>query len=41
MMWNGWGRAMRLLTLLYGAGCAFPEALGLKRGDVPLGETSP
>jgi integrase/recombinase XerC len=28
-----------LLTLLYGAGLRISEALGLKRGDVPLGDT--
>ena len=32
-------RDAALLTLLYGAGLRISEALGLKRGDVPLGET--
>ena len=36
--WLG-GRDAALLTLLYGAGLRISEALGLKRGDVPLGET--
>ncbi len=39
-MSNGWARAnAALLTLLYGAGLRISEALSLKRGDVPLGET--
>ncbi len=32
-------RDAALLTLLYGAGLRISEALSLKRGDVPLGET--
>ena len=36
--WLG-ARDAALLTLLYGAGLRISEALGLKRGDVPLGET--
>ena len=32
-------RDTALLTLLYGAGLRISEALGLKRGDVPLGAT--
>src|ERR1700744_1270485 len=32
-------RDTALLTLLYGAGLRISEALGLKRGDVPLGQT--
>jgi integrase/recombinase XerC len=36
--WMG-ARDAALLTLLYGAGLRISEALGLKRGDVPLGET--
>ena len=32
-------RDAALLTLLYGGGLRISEALGLKRGDVPLGET--
>ena len=36
--WMG-ARDTALLTLLYGAGLRISEALGLKRGDVPLGET--
>jgi integrase/recombinase XerC len=32
-------RDTALLTLLYGAGLRISEALSLKRGDVPLGET--
>jgi integrase/recombinase XerC len=36
--WLG-ARDAGLLTLLYGAGLRISEALGLKRGDVPLGET--
>jgi integrase/recombinase XerC len=36
--WLG-ARDAALLTLLYGAGLRISEALSLKRGDVPLGET--
>jgi integrase/recombinase XerC len=36
--WLG-ARDAALLTLLYGAGLRISEALGLKRGDIPLGET--
>ena len=36
--WLG-SRDTALLTLLYGAGLRISEALGLKRGDVPLGQT--
>jgi integrase/recombinase XerC len=36
--WMG-ARDAALLTLLYGAGLRISEALGLKRGDVPLGAT--
>jgi integrase/recombinase XerC len=36
--WMG-ARDAALLTLLYGAGLRISEALSLKRGDVPLGET--
>ena len=36
--WIG-ARDTALLTLLYGAGLRVSEALSLKRGDVPLGET--
>ena len=36
--WLG-SRDAALLTLLYGAGLRISEALGLKRGDVPLGQT--
>src|SRR5215472_5940675 len=36
--WLG-ARDTALLTLLYGAGLRISEALSLKRGDVPLGET--
>ena len=36
--WLG-ARDAALLTLLYGAGLRISEALGLKRGDVPLGAT--
>jgi integrase/recombinase XerC len=36
--WMG-ARDAALLTLLYGAGLRISEALGLKRGDVPLGQT--
>jgi integrase/recombinase XerC len=36
--WMG-ARDAALLTLLYGAGLRISEAMGLKRGDVPLGET--
>jgi integrase/recombinase XerC len=36
--WLG-ARNAALLTLLYGAGLRISEALGLKRGDVPLGAT--
>src|SRR5215470_1190391 len=36
--WLG-ARDAALLTLLYGAGLRISEALGLKRGDVPLGES--
>jgi integrase/recombinase XerC len=36
--WLG-ARDAALLTLLYGGGLRISEALGLKRGDVPLGET--
>jgi len=36
--WMG-ARDAALLTLLYGAGLRISEALGLKRGDIPLGET--
>ena len=36
--WLG-ARDAALLTLLYGAGLRISEALGLKRDDVPLGET--
>ena len=36
--WLG-ARDAALLTLLYGAGLRISEALWLKRGDVPLGET--
>ena len=36
--WLG-SRDAALLTLLYGAGLRISEALGLKRGDVPLGAT--
>jgi len=36
--WLG-ARDTALLTLLYGAGLRISEALGLKRGDVPLGAT--
>ncbi len=36
--WLG-ARDVALLTLLYGAGLRISEALGLKRGDVPLGTT--
>src|ERR1700733_10364196 len=36
--WLG-SRDTALLTLLYGAGLRISEALVLKRGDVPLGET--
>jgi integrase/recombinase XerC len=36
--WLG-ARDTALLTLLYGAGLRISEALGLKRGDVPLGGT--
>ncbi len=36
--WLG-ARDAALLTLLYGAGLRISEALALKRGDVPLGET--
>jgi integrase/recombinase XerC len=36
--WLG-ARDAALLTLLYGAGLRISEALGLKRGDVPLGQT--
>ncbi|HEY1632393.1 MAG TPA: tyrosine recombinase XerC [Rhizomicrobium sp.] len=36
--WLG-ARNAALLTLLYGAGLRISEALSLKRGDVPLGET--
>lgn len=36
--WLG-ARDAALLTLLYGAGLRLSEALGLRRGDVPLGET--
>lgn len=32
-------RDTALLTLLYGAGLRISEALGLRRGDVPLGDT--
>src|SRR6202012_4272457 len=32
-------RNAALITLLYGAGLRISEALSLKRGDVPLGET--
>ncbi len=32
-------RDAALLTLLYGAGLRISEALSLKRGDVPLGDT--
>ena len=35
--WLG-ARDAALLTLLYGAGLRISEALGLKRGDVPLAE---
>ena len=38
MEWLG-ARDAALLTLLYGAGLRISEALSLKRGDVPLGET--
>jgi integrase/recombinase XerC len=36
--WLG-ARDAALITLLYGAGLRISEALSLKRGDVPLGET--
>jgi integrase/recombinase XerC len=36
--WMG-ARDAALVTLLYGAGLRISEALSLKRGDVPLGET--
>src|SRR6185312_16661620 len=36
--WLG-ARDAALLTLLYGAGLRISEALGLKRGDIPLGAT--
>ena len=36
--WLG-ARDVALLTLLYGAGLRISEALSLKRGDAPLGET--
>src|ERR1700744_1051210 len=36
--WLG-ARDTALLTLLYGAGLRVSEALSLKRGDIPLGET--
>ena len=36
--WLG-ARDVALITLLYGAGLRISEALSLKRGDVPLGET--
>ena len=36
--WLG-ARDAALLTLLYGGGLRISEALGLKRGDIPLGET--
>ena len=36
--WLG-ARDAALLTLLYGAGLRISEAVSLKRGDVPLGET--
>jgi len=36
--WLG-ARNVALLTLLYGAGLRISEALSLKRGDAPLGET--
>src|SRR6201994_4220686 len=38
VQWLG-ARDTALLTLLYGAGLRISEALGLKRGDVPLGQT--
>lgn len=38
VVWLG-SRDVALLTLLYGAGLRISEALGLKRSDVPLGET--
>ena len=37
-IWVG-KRDLAVLTLLYGAGLRISEALSLKRGDVPLGET--
>jgi integrase/recombinase XerC len=38
VVWLG-ARDAALFTLLYGAGLRISEALSLKRGDVPLGET--
>jgi len=38
MPWIG-ARNAALITLLYGAGLRISEALSLKRGDVPLGES--